>query len=79
MLLSQLNAEQTHILINGEWFEIMEDQEGSFYYIVNGKAKYVTFEPERKLSTLDKILLVACFVIVVIYSIAMAYSIISTL
>jgi hypothetical protein len=37
-----VNQEQTHILFNIEWREVLHDQEGAFYFLYKSSAVYVT-------------------------------------
>ena len=36
-----VNKEETHLFIDGEWTEILEDQEGEEYFMEGDKAIYI--------------------------------------
>lgn len=79
MYLSQLNPEQSHVWIKDHWYELMQDQEGCFYYLDGDKAHYVTFEPEKNNQITDKILLSFCFLIGALYLVTIILSFCSIL
>ena len=37
---TEINEQQTEIKFDGDWYEVLQDQEGQFYFMYEGKSIY---------------------------------------